>query len=82
MKQEDSIKLREGDTIINYSYCNLKSLSKFKTTYENWIVDNGYDLNKVKILTGLIFLNMSPLHDEKFGKMLWFKSIELLSNVN
>ena len=82
MKQEDSIKLREGDTIINYSYSNLKSLSKFKTTYENWIVDNGYDLNKVKILTGLIFLNMSPLHDEKFGKMLWFKCIELLSNVN
>jgi hypothetical protein len=25
---------------------------------------------------------MSPLHDEKFGKMLWFKSIEILTNVN
>ena len=82
MKQEDSIKLREGDTIINYSYSNLESLSKFKFIYENWIIDNGYDLNKVKILTGLIFLNMSPLHNEKFGKMLWFKCIELLSNVN
>jgi hypothetical protein len=22
---------------------------------------------------------MSPLHDEKFAKMLWFKAIELLS---
>lgn len=82
MKQEDSIKFSEGDTIINYSYTNLKSLSKFKSIYENWIVSNGYDLNKIKTLTALIFLNMSPLHDEKFGKMLWFKCIEILSNVD
>jgi hypothetical protein len=33
----------------------------------------------VKLITAIIFLNMSPLHDEKFGKMLWFKAIELLS---
>jgi hypothetical protein len=38
----------------------------------------GFDLNKVKLITALIFLNMSPLHDEKFSKMLWFKSIEML----
>ena len=82
IKQDDSIKFSEGDTIVNYSYTNLKSLSKFKSTYENWIVSNGYDLNKIKTLTALIFLNMSPLHDEKFGKMLWFKCIEILSNVD
>jgi hypothetical protein len=39
-------------------------------------------LNRVKLITGLIFLNMSPLHDEKFAKMLWFKSIEILSAFN
>ena len=82
MKQDDSIRLSEGETIVNYSYSNLKSLPKFKSIYENWITTNGYDLNKIKILTALIFLNMSPLHDEKFGKMLWFKCIEILSNVD
>ena len=69
-------------TIVNYSYDNLKVLSKFKPIYEDWIIANNYDLNKVKTITALIFLNMSPLHDEKFGKMLWFKCIEILSNVN
>jgi thiamine kinase-like enzyme len=82
MKQDNSIKLSEGDTIVSYSYTNLQSLSKFKATYENWIISEGYDLNKIKTLTALIFLNMSPLHDEKFGKMLWFKCIEILSDVN
>jgi len=33
-------------------------------------------------MTALIFLNMSPLHDDNFGKMLWFKSIEMLSDVS
>jgi len=82
MKQENSIRLSEGDTVVNYSYDNLKALSKFKSIYEDWIIANNYDLNKVKIITALIFLNMSPLHNEKFGKMLWFKCIEILSNVN
>jgi uncharacterized protein YacL len=82
MKQENSIRLSEGDTVVNYSYDNLKVLSKFKSVYEDWIIANNYDLNKVKTITALIFLNMSPLHDEKFGKMLWFKCIEILSNVN
>jgi hypothetical protein len=82
MKQDNSVKLSEGDMVINYTYSNLEDLSKFKKIYEKWAIDNGYDLNKIKTLTALIFLNMSPLHDENFGKMLWFKCIEILSNVN
>ena len=39
---------------------------------------NKSHLNKVKLITSIIFLNMSPLHDEKFSKMLWFKSIEMM----
>jgi hypothetical protein len=57
-------------------------LAKFKDIYEEWIITNGFDLNKVKLLTAIIFLNMSPLHDGKFGNMLWFKSIEMLYDYN
>ena len=28
-----------------------------------------YDLNKIKIITALIYLNMSPLHTYPFGKL-------------
>jgi choline kinase/thiamine kinase-like enzyme/mannose-6-phosphate isomerase-like protein (cupin superfamily) len=79
MKEEDAIELVEGSTAINYDYFVSEDLYEFREHYKDWLANNGYDLNKVKLITAIIFLNMSPLHDEKFGKMLWFKSIELLS---
>jgi hypothetical protein len=33
MKQDNSVKLSEGDMVINYTYSNLEDLSKFKTRY-------------------------------------------------
>jgi NDP-sugar pyrophosphorylase family protein/mannose-6-phosphate isomerase-like protein (cupin superfamily) len=80
MKNENLITYNEGSYSINYSYPISENLIKFKTIYEKWVIDNGFDLKKIKFISGLIFLNMSPLHDGKFGKMLWFKSIEMLSN--
>lgn len=79
MKEHDAIELVEGSTEITYNYYASGNLSAFRREYETWLIKNGFDLNKVKLITAIIFLNMSPLHDEKFGKMLWFKSIELLS---
>lgn len=81
MKDEDKINYKEGSYSINFSYPISENLTKFKRVYEKWITQNGYDLNKVKLITGLIYLNMSPLHDGKFGKMLWFKSIEVLDTI-
>jgi NDP-sugar pyrophosphorylase family protein/mannose-6-phosphate isomerase-like protein (cupin superfamily) len=82
VKDDSYITLNEGSSNISYSCKVSKHLAQFKTEYEKWIVTNGYDLNTVKLITAIIFLNMSPLHDDKFSKMLWFKSIELLSNAN
>jgi choline kinase/mannose-6-phosphate isomerase-like protein (cupin superfamily)/thiamine kinase-like enzyme len=78
MKDENNIHYLEGDYMIKYSYDISDKLSSFKVEFEEWVIKMGFDLDKIKLITGLIFLNMSPLHDEKFSKMLWFKSIELL----
>lgn len=82
VKDESYISLNEGLTAVNYSYTISNELLQFRHVYERWIEKQHFDLNKIKLITGLIFLNMSPLHTDKFSKMLWFKSIELLSNVN
>lgn len=79
VKDLSYINLTEGSFVINYSYIVSEPLLQFKSEYVKWILRNGYDLNRIKLITGLIFLNMSPLHDEKFAKLLWAKSIELLS---
>lgn len=79
MKNEETLKYAEGIHTVNFSYEMSNNLIIFIKTYENWLTLNGFDLNKVKVITGLIFLNMSPLHSEKFGKMLWFKAMEILN---
>jgi choline kinase/thiamine kinase-like enzyme/mannose-6-phosphate isomerase-like protein (cupin superfamily) len=79
IKEEEAIKFYEGSTVVNYDYYISEDLYEFREYYERWLEDNGFDLNKVKLITGIIFLNMSPLHDEKFSKMLWFKAIEILN---
>ena len=82
MKQENAINYSEGLTTVTYSYSTSAELIKFRKLYEKWIIDNGYSLEKVRLITGIIFLNMSPLHEEKFAKMLWFKSLEILNEVS
>jgi NDP-sugar pyrophosphorylase family protein/mannose-6-phosphate isomerase-like protein (cupin superfamily) len=79
MKNESKIDMKEGLYVINFSYEVSDSLMKFKSLYENWIVENDLDIKKIKLITALIFLNMSPLHDDKFSKMLWFKSLEMFN---
>lgn len=78
MKDESNINYVEGEYSIRYSYDISDNLNLFKKEFEDWVIKVGFDLDKIKLITGLIFLNMSPLHDEKFSKMLWFKSIEIL----
>ena len=77
----------------NYS-CSIKGDMAFIENYKDTILENimnnefllflkKYNLNlkKVKILTALIFLNMSPLHINNFDKFLFLKSKLLLSEL-
>lgn len=82
MKQDSFIQYQEGIYIVNYKYNCSPTLHKFKTTYEHWLMKHKFHLHKIKFITALIFMNMSPLHDDKFSKMLWFKCIEMLTNDN
>jgi NDP-sugar pyrophosphorylase family protein/mannose-6-phosphate isomerase-like protein (cupin superfamily) len=82
IKTKKPFELEKGDLIVNFKVNISDSLSKFKIIYEEWLKKNGFDLKYVKFLTGIIFLNMSPLHDGDFGKVLWFKSLEVLEDAN
>jgi len=50
--------------------------------YHKWIVDNNFDLKKIKILTCLIWLNMSPLHEYPLSNFLFnFGKYNLFMNL-
>jgi len=46
-------------------------LAECKQVLHSFIVEKGYDLNKVEVLTALIWINMAPLHEYPFGTFLY-----------
>jgi thiamine kinase-like enzyme len=71
-KNNINYKILENRNILKDSFCTLY----------NFIVKKKLNLDKIYILTALIFLNMSPLHHRPFDKILFGLSKEILSNKN
>ncbi len=61
-----------SDDKVFYSYEMSSNLLESKEVFEDFVVNNGYDLNKIKLLTGIIYLNMAPLHHDPFDHLLFF----------
>ena len=80
MKSDDNISLKMNGNEVEYSYVCPSDLWKFKSYFEKQVSKN-YDMDKIKKITSLIFLNMAPLHSEKFGDMLFFKSLKMLNEI-
>ena len=55
-----------------YQYDVNSNLMDAKDIFERFILDNGFNLKKIKIITGIIYLNMSPLHHDPFDHLLFF----------
>jgi len=50
--------------------CN-STLLRCKDLLHNFIIENGYDLKKVEVLSSIIWINMAPLHEYPFNKFLF-----------
>ena len=55
--------------------------SNLKKILLNYINKNYFNINKVKLITGLIFLNMSPLHHYPFDKYLFYYGKSYLQKI-
>jgi thiamine kinase-like enzyme len=40
--------------------------------YDRFVTENGYNMRKIKILTSLIWINMSPLYNGPFSEFLFY----------
>ena len=51
--------------------------------FDAFVTDHGLDLQKVKLLTAIIWLNMAPLHDYDLGRFLfYFGKVNLCLELN
>jgi dTDP-glucose pyrophosphorylase/quercetin dioxygenase-like cupin family protein len=81
MKDSNNYIFNKTNNDIVYRIAENENLQKFKPYYENWIIENGYDLLKIKKITALIYLNMAPLHQDNMDDLLFFHSIKLISEI-
>lgn len=62
---------REGSDIHVDFYTNFRTNS-CKPIFEKFIASKGYSLNKVRLISAIIHLNMSPLHHSPFDELLYY----------
>ncbi len=70
-----------SDNIVHYNYFIKNDLNEAREEFEYFLKKHDFDIKKVKIITALIFLNMSPLHEEPFDKLLYFMGRSMLSRL-
>ena len=46
--------------------------------FNNWLLENKYDVKKVNIMTALIYLNIAPLHHQNYDEFLFALGYYLL----
>jgi hypothetical protein len=81
MKDKENFSLYKSGKQIKYSYKRTQNLKTFKALFESWVANSGYNLDKIKKITALIYLNMAPLHEKEFGDLLFFQSKLMMENL-
>jgi NDP-sugar pyrophosphorylase family protein/mannose-6-phosphate isomerase-like protein (cupin superfamily) len=75
-----STSINENECIITeYKDIILKDIQQ--NEFIDFLKKNNLDKTRVKLLTALIFLNMAPLHINKFDIFLFYKSKKLFSEI-
>lgn len=65
---------------INYNFYRSQINVECEIEFENWCNNNNFNFSKVKILTALIFLNISPLHHFPYSLLLYSLGKKMLKN--
>ena len=64
---------------INLCFEEDNYLINAKKVFNQFIMDNNFDLQKIEILTGIVFLNMSPMHHAPFSHYVYYLGKKQLS---
>ena len=56
---------------IRYDFHRKQSLVECERQFELWLSSNGYDANKTRVLTSLIYLNIAALHHYPYSLLLF-----------
>ena len=61
----------EGSKGISFYIKTRKIMKNYMYDFENFVIEINLQMKKIKLLLPIIFLNMSPLHNFPFNKILF-----------
>ena len=67
--------------IAQYKFSKRNNLLKYLKYFESFINKNNYDLNRVRLISALIYLNIAPLHHHPYSDLLFFHGKLSLKNL-
>ena len=82
MKDESNYTYTQNKNVINFSFKEDKEKPILLTKFEEMVNLHGYSFTKIKTLTSLIYLNMSPLHEKNLDHLLFSNAITFLDSLH
>ena len=73
--KKGNFKFERMDNKISFDFNYSNSLRQSQLILEKYFNKKSYDFNKIKLISALIFINMSPLHSSPFSEMLYFHGL-------
>ena len=65
-----SVKIKNNK--VEYKIANKSNLVSFRNYFHKYLARNKYDIDRVKLLSSLIYLNIAPLHDYPYNEFLFY----------
>ena len=63
-----------------FDYARRISTEDYEKIFQDYLISKNIDVKKIYLLTGIIFLNMAPLHHEPFNFILLALSMQIINN--
>lgn len=79
--KEDKFSYVEEGNAVRLSIPSVDDYNWYVDTLRRWVMSRNLNWKKVRTLVPIIYLNMSPLHDEPFDKFLFSLSQYCFSNI-
>ncbi|MCD4771261.1 hypothetical protein K8R30_02465 [archaeon] len=70
--RNNQFEIKEDRGVVTYDFLLKSNLVEYKNLLEKFILDNNYDLDKLKMLSALTFLNIAPLHHSPYDRFLYY----------
>jgi len=77
-KKEFNVERVRERNEIKFKFLLKNNLLEFKDIFEKFIIQEGYDLYKVRLLSSLIYLNIAALHHQPYNLLLYYLGKRML----